>query len=271
MYPGWYLPTRAPPRRRHAPDAALRRARRHASPKLYEAFSGAGPSQDGRAATRTGQRASDKNWSKGGGGAPVVLGRAHFEAPAREVLRDADLDLRERVAAHRLRARGRARERGSLRDSFVTPPPPPSRTNWTRLVPPPVLIGRMAGISRSRTQRRGALSAGARPGQMAPSAPGRPPGGGAPGPRPQSTRAAWRGRPARRRGAGEAGGRARAARLRTRARASRTRSSRPSARTDPQPRTASRPAPCTALKETPTALRTARRRGGRGVGPRCAG
>ena len=102
-------------------------------------------------------------------------------------------------------------------------------------------------------------------------APGRSPGGAAPGPRPHSTRAAWRDHPPRRRGAEAAGGRARAARSRTRAIAFRTRSSRPTARTDPPPRTASRPAPCTALKDTPTAPRTARRRGGRGVGPRCAG
>ena len=33
----------------------------------------------------------------------------------------------------------RARARGG-----ITPPPPPSRTNWTRLVPPPVLIGHVS-------------------------------------------------------------------------------------------------------------------------------
>jgi len=33
-------------------------------------------------------------------------------------------------------------------------PPPPSRTNWTRLVPPPVLIGHASSLPRTITRRR---------------------------------------------------------------------------------------------------------------------
>ena len=45
-----------------------------------------------------------------------------------------------RLLPHRLRRNGSRVLRGGGA-GLLPPPPPPSRTNWTRLVPPPVLIG----------------------------------------------------------------------------------------------------------------------------------
>ena len=38
--------------------------------------------------------------------------------------------------------------------TVASPPPPPSRTDWTRLVPPPVLTGRVSSFSRRCERRR---------------------------------------------------------------------------------------------------------------------
>jgi hypothetical protein len=47
-------------------------------------------------------------------------------------------------------------ENGPFPHSSPPPPPSPSRTNWTRLVPPPVLIGHVSWkTDPSRTARRG--------------------------------------------------------------------------------------------------------------------
>ena len=53
------------------------------------------------------------------------------------------------------------RPRASSRPRRASPPPPPSRTDWTRLVHPPVLTGHAAGVGRqvvvlrARSRRRG--------------------------------------------------------------------------------------------------------------------
>ena len=50
------------------------------------------------------------------------------------------------------------------------PPPPPSRTNWTRLVPPPVLTGHVSSLTRASRSRRAGRASG-----RVPRAPAEPP------------------------------------------------------------------------------------------------
>ena len=74
------------------------------------------------------------------------------DAPAdatRDATRDAALDARGRRAD----ALADAILSGSLEDEpadstagCVPAPPPPSRTNWTRLIPPPVLTGHVSSL-----------------------------------------------------------------------------------------------------------------------------
>jgi hypothetical protein len=51
---------------------------------------------------------------------------------------------------------GNAEARREWLQVLAHPPPlpPPSRTNWTRLVPPPVLIGRVSSLLSYRCSRR---------------------------------------------------------------------------------------------------------------------
>ena len=76
------------------------------------------------------------------------------------------------VAAHRA---GRGARHGSdlrlrARADVHFPPPPPCRTNWTRLVPPPVLTGQVSsGASSSRRQRAGSARGRPRPRRARPS------------------------------------------------------------------------------------------------------
>ena len=65
---------------------------------------------------------------------------------------------RERAAAEEYQGMRAAADRAAeeVRGLFVASPPPPSRTDWTRLVPRPVLIGHAASFTpySSDTPRR---------------------------------------------------------------------------------------------------------------------